>query len=159
HAAAQGACRKAQALGLAARVVTTELGGEAREASRRCLAADANEELLIFSGETTVAVRGSGRGGRNQEAALAAALQLEGDRHSLFAALATDGVDGPTDAAGGLVDGRSVQRGWAVGLEAAQHLAENDSYPFLSASRDLLVTGPTGTNVGDVWLVYRGDQV
>jgi glycerate 2-kinase len=155
-AAAQGALRRATEEGLRARIVTTELQGEARECAAWCLSqAGPPGELLIFAGETTVTVRGPGAGGRNQEAALAAALELEGSRGVMFAALGTDGIDGPTDAAGGLVDGRTVAEGARQGLDARDHLDRNDSYPYLRAVGDQLTTGPTGTNVGDLWLVWR----
>jgi glycerate-2-kinase len=112
---------------------------------------------LLLGGETTVFLHGDGKGGRNQELALAAALLLaripEGER-IVLASLATDGSDGPTDAAGGLVDAGSVARGRALGLDAAAHLARNDAYPFLQASGDLLRTGPTQTNVNDLIAVF-----
>jgi glycerate-2-kinase len=102
-----------------------------------------------------VKVAGRGRGGRNQEAALAAAQQLDGDPSTVFAAMGTDGIDGPTDAAGAIVDGRTVSRGTRQGLDLERYLAENDSGTYREATGDLLVTGPTGTNVGDVWVVWR----
>lgn len=155
-AAAEGVRRRATEEGLRARVVTTELQGEARESAAWCLSQPGRPgELLIFAGETTVTVRGLGAGGRNQEAALAAALELEGTPDVVFAALGTDGIDGPTDAAGGLVDGRTVAEGARLGLDARHHLDRNDSYPYLRAVGDQLITGPTGTNVGDLWLVWR----
>ncbi|MGH9052202.1 MAG: glycerate kinase type-2 family protein [Acidimicrobiia bacterium] len=155
-AAAEGARQRAAQEGLRARTVTNELEGEARESAAWCLSqAGPPGELLIFAGETTVTVRGPGSGGRNQEAALAAALEIEGSPDLMFAALGTDGIDGPTDAAGGLVDGRTVAEGARLGLDARDHLDRNDSYPYLRAVGDQLVTGPTGTNVGDLWLVWR----
>ncbi|MDA1093952.1 MAG: DUF4147 domain-containing protein [Acidobacteria bacterium] len=109
----------------------------------------------ISSGETTVTVRGGGHGGRNQEMALAAASRLE-DEHSVavFASVGTDGVDGPTDAAGALVDADTLARASAAGLpDVARYLATNDSYRFFEALGDLVKTGPTGTNVGDLQIV------
>ncbi|MEI2690793.1 MAG: MOFRL family protein [Anaerolineae bacterium] len=112
---------------------------------------------LLLGGETTVALRGAGRGGRNQELALAAALALaqapEGAR-IVLASLATDGSDGPTNSAGGLADAGTVTRGRAQGLDAATHLADNNAYPFLLASGDLLRSGPTQTNVNDLIAVF-----
>ena len=102
-------------------------------------------------------LRGAGRGGRNQELALAAGLALaqipEGPR-IVLASLATDGSDGPTDSAGGLADSSSVARGERLGLSATRHLAHNNAYPYCQAVGDLLVTGPTQTNVNDLILVF-----
>jgi hydroxypyruvate reductase len=106
----------------------------------------------VWGGETTVTVRGAGRGGRNQELALAAALALDGWPVGILA-LATDGVDGPTDAAGAWADGGTVARARDLGLDARQHLTANDAYPFFAALGDLLLTGPTGTNVNDLLVV------
>lgn len=158
-AAARGAQAAASSRGIDARVSSTAVEGEARivgtrlgEAARVLLPG----RMLISAGETTVTVGGSGRGGRNQEVALAAAIALAGDpRRALAASFATDGVDGPTDAAGGIGDSGTVQRGQARGLAAATALAENDSLPYLSATGDLLRCGPTGTNVGDIMIAYR----
>lgn len=112
---------------------------------------------LILGGETTVTLHGDGQGGRNQELALAAALALarvaEGQR-IVVAALATDGTDGPTDAAGAVVDSSTVARGEAIGLDAGRHLAANNAFPYLQAVGDLLVTGPTQTNVNDLITVF-----
>ncbi len=111
---------------------------------------------LITGGEATVTVRGEGRGGRNQESALAAAGGLAG-LPVTFLSAGTDGVDGPTDAAGGLVDGASAEDLAEAGIEAARALARNDSYPALAAIDGLLLTGPTGTNVADVRLLLIGE--
>jgi hydroxypyruvate reductase len=108
---------------------------------------------LVLGGETTVTVRGQGRGGRNQEVALGAALALEGWENVLVATLATDGTDGPTDAAGAFADGTTVARARALGLDPADYLARNDAYPFFAALGDLIITGPTGTNVNDLAFV------
>jgi len=158
-AAAAGATAAAQERGLTARVVSTALEGEARVVGRR-LAEAARRlspgEMAVFAGETTVTVTGAGRGGRNQEVALAAGLALEeSPADVLVASFATDGVDGPTDAAGGLGDRQTVLRGGERGLEAAASLEANDAFPYLEACGDLLRCGPTGTNVGDVMLAYR----
>ena len=152
--AADAACRTARSTGLAASVATTSLAGEARQAAAKCLE-HAGDGITIFAGETTVTVRGEGRGGRNQEAALAAAVTIEGDPDIVFATFATDGVDGPTDAAGAIVDGRTIKRGRSRGFDPLDHLDRNDSHRFLTAAGELLHTGPTGTNVGDVWIVWR----
>ncbi|MGH2542224.1 MAG: MOFRL family protein, partial [Ardenticatenaceae bacterium] len=94
-----------------------------------------------------------GKGGRNQELALAAALQLRGSEGITVAALATDGSDGPTDGAGAVVDGGTVARATSVGLDAQAHLARHDAYPLLEATGDLLRGGPTNTNVNDLLFI------
>ena len=98
-------------------------------------------------------VRGEGRGGRNQEVALGAARGLAGLRSALIVSFATDGVDGPTDAAGAVVDGTTLERARDRGLDPVRHLAENDAYPLLEAIGDLIRTGPTNTNVNDLMLI------
>jgi glycerate-2-kinase len=109
-------------------------------------------DLLVAGGEPTVRVRGSGRGGRAQECALAFALAVFGESvNALFAG--TDGTDGPTDAAGALVDGETLSRARRRGLVPEVHLDNNDAYPLLEATGDLIRTGPTDTNVGDLALV------
>jgi hydroxypyruvate reductase len=108
---------------------------------------------LILGGETTVTVRGEGKGGRNQELALAAAMALDGWERVMIISLATDGTDGPTDAAGAVATGSTLSRAQALGLDAAAHLTNNDSYPFFAALGDLIFTGPTNTNVNDLILV------
>jgi len=108
---------------------------------------------LISGGETTVTLRGDGLGGRNQEFALACAAALDGVPDAVALSGGTDGTDGPTDAAGAIADGRTLQRARAAGLGAAAFLARNDSYHFFDALQDLIRTGPTGTNVMDVRLL------
>ncbi len=99
-------------------------------------------------------LRGQGRGGRNQEMALAAAIALEGWDNAAIACLATDGSDGPTDASGAYADGSTLARARALGLDAWAHLQNNDAYPFFAQLGDLLLTGPTNTNVNDLTLVF-----
>jgi glycerate-2-kinase len=111
---------------------------------------------VIAGGETTVVVRGEGRGGRNQELALAAALEFEGNRQLALLAAGTDGIDGPTDAAGAYADGDTVSRGRALGLDARNALADNDSHSFFRGEGGLLHTGPTGTNVMDLAILRVG---
>jgi glycerate 2-kinase len=112
---------------------------------------------VISGGETTVTLRGSGRGGRNQEFCLASALDLANlPPRVVVLSGGTDGNDGPTDAAGGIVDPLTCRRGEEEGLSATEYLGNNDSYPFLEKTGDLLVTGPTRTNVMDVRLVLVG---
>jgi hydroxypyruvate reductase len=112
---------------------------------------------VIASGETTVHVRGDGRGGRNLEFALGMATALAGEATPVAAASAgTDGVDGVTDAAGALVDPSTLDRARRAGLDPAAALAANDTYPFFRTLGDLIVWGPTGTNAGDLHVVVSG---
>ncbi len=162
--AARAAVAEATRLGFSSLLLTTYLEGEARDAG--LLAGALAKELLlrrrpvsppaclILGGETTVTVRGGGSGGRCQEAALAAALSIDGLQRALVVALATDGSDGPTDASGGMVDGRTAQRAREKGLDPRAALANNDSYALLREVGDLLVTGPTNTNVNDLLFVF-----
>lgn len=135
----------------------TWLEGEARDVAQtvvseilRLRSSVTTPTAVIWGGETTVTVTGDGLGGRNQELALAAALHLEKLTGITIGAFATDGSDGPTAAAGGFADGGSVQRATEAGFDVAIALARNDAYPLLMASGDLIVTGPTGTNVNDL---------
>ncbi len=153
-------CREGERRGYAVRLLEEPIVGEARAAGEAlaCLGRELGRSgrakaLAVGGGETTVTVRGEGLGGRNQEAALAAAIRLEGERGVVVAALGTDGTDGPTDAAGALVDGETVRRARGLGFDAERALAENDSHPLLRATGDLLLTGPTRTNVADLLLV------
>jgi glycerate 2-kinase len=159
-AAAEGARKAASSLGLDARVVSTTVEGSARRVGRR-LAADAvalaGGAMGIYAGETTVTVTGRGRGGRNQELALAAGIALASHPGVLVASFATDGVDGPTDAAGGIGDSGTVKRGRTAGIDAPTALHDNDSGTYLEATGDLLRCGPTGTNVGDLMITLRAD--
>lgn len=162
--AAQAACAAAQDWGIGALLLSTYLEGEAREVGR-ALAGLAKElaagggplprpACLVLGGETTVTVRGGGRGGRNQELALGAALALAGWGPDVaVATLATDGGDGLGDAAGAIADGTTVARARTAGLDPRAALAANDSYAFWQALGDAVVTGPTGTNVNDLTFV------
>ena len=105
---------------------------------------------IIAGGETTVTVTGKGIGGRNQELALAAMSKIEGINGAVLAAMSTDGVDGPTNAAGAIIDGKSLEKAAKKGLVSEEYLAENDSYNFFLKMEDLIFTGQTGTNVNDV---------
>ncbi|MGI8510635.1 MAG: glycerate kinase type-2 family protein [Gemmatimonadaceae bacterium] len=155
--AAEAARARAEQLGYSARVVTTRMVGEAREVGTAVAKAVRGEcdglcrpAALIFGGETTVTVRGTGLGGRNQELALAAALELDGHWDATVASIGTDGIDGPTDAAGAVADGATLARARDLGVNALHFLANNDSYRFWGALGGLVVTGPTGTNVMDL---------
>jgi glycerate-2-kinase len=159
--ALRAAERAARDQGLRALVVTGSLAGEARVAGRRLaallLAARGTQPVcLLAGGETTVHVRGAGRGGRCQELALAAAIELAGHEMGALLAAGTDGGDGPTDAAGAFADGGSVARGVTRGVDARVALADNDAYGFFEAEGGLLRTGPTGTNAMDLVLAWAG---
>lgn len=158
-AAARGAVAAMRAAGIDARVASVTREGEARAVGARLgkqARALAPGEMVFWAGETTVTVAGRGKGGRNQELALAAGITLLGDpTGALVASFATDGVDGPTDAAGAIGDSGTVARGRDRGLRAETHLEGHDSHPYLAATGDLLRCGPTGTNVGDLMVAYR----
>jgi len=142
-------------LGYRTDLATRELQGEARDVARDFVAHARRLEppaCLIAGGETTVTVRGQGKGGRCQEFALAAALELRPTDRITILAAGTDGTDGPTDATGAIVDAGSIERGSAGGADARLALADNDAYRFLRASDDLLVSGPTRTNLLDLYL-------
>ncbi len=157
------ATEQARTLGYEVLVLTSRLQGEAREAAAALAAiaqevATANRPIarpacIIAGGETTVTLRGDGKGGRNQELALAAALHLDGWSTITLLSGGTDGTDGPTDAAGALVDGETLTRARAQDLEARTFLDRNDSYSFFKTLNDLVVTGPTGTNVMDLQII------
>ncbi len=154
-----GAAEYARSLGYEVEVVTDRLEGEARlvgqaVVARACQAAansdSAKPMALLWGGETTVTVKGSGTGGRNQELVLAAAIELAGVAGIVVGAFATDGTDGPGEAAGGVVNGETAGRGRDLGCDPEEYLRRNDSFNFLRSTGDLLLTGPTGTNVNDV---------
>jgi glycerate 2-kinase len=155
---ADAAVAAASRLGYRPHLLTRELQGEAREVACELVARARRLEppaCLIAAGETTVTVKGKGRGGRCQEFALAAALEITpADRMTALAA-GTDGSDGPTDAAGAIVDADSVTRGTRAGGDARRAMEENDAYRFLTASGDLIVSGATRTNLLDLYLVLR----
>ncbi|MGD2112204.1 MAG: DUF4147 domain-containing protein [Gammaproteobacteria bacterium] len=151
--ALQAAADRAGALGYPVQILPEHLSGPA-ESAARCIVEQLREGgagIRLWGGETTVVLpEGPGRGGRNQHLALAAALALQGQQAILLLAAGTDGDDGTTDAAGAIVDGRTVSRAAAAGQDAAEALRRADSGTCLAAAGDLLVTGPTGTNVMDM---------
>jgi hydroxypyruvate reductase len=157
---------RAEALGFRTLLLTTALRGESREVAQ-ALAAILLEirrtgyplsppACLLLGGETTVTLRGSGKGGRNQELALAAAMAIAGAEDLVVFSAGTDGTDGPTDAAGAVADGETCARAAAAGLDPLRALEANDSYYFFQALGDLITTGPTFTNVMDVTLLLAG---
>jgi hydroxypyruvate reductase len=164
--ALKAAEKKAKSLGYGTLILSSTLQGEAREVAR--VHAEILREVrdsgrpvrppacILSGGETTVTVRGDGKGGRNQEFALALALAIE-DMPSVVALCAgTDGTDGPTDAAGAIAAGETLSRAKTLGLDAAEYLASNDAYHFFAPLKDLVITGPTGTNVMDANVLLAG---
>lgn len=162
--AVQAAGDAAKRMGCQVEIPTWELAGEAREAGRwlteKALQAKRNKEgnagkiiCLVSGGETTVTVRGEGKGGRSMELALSFARAIEGSDGIALLSAGTDGTDGPTDAAGAMVDGRTVSHALAMGLDAGSYLNRNDSYHFFKNAGGLFTTGPTGTNVMDLQII------
>jgi glycerate-2-kinase len=162
-AAVEAVAHEARRSGLRPLVLSTSMTGEAREAARlfggmaREIVATGRPVMrpacVIAGGEFTVSVRGNGKGGRAQEFALAAAAEIAELPNVWVAAFGTDGTDGPTDAAGAVVDGRTVARAVSLGLNPMAAMARNDAYPFFKRIDQLIVSGPTGTNVNDLYLL------
>ncbi len=162
--AAQAALAQARAEGLNALLLTSHLQGEASQVGQVMAAVLkqidktgqplARPACIIAGGETTVTLRGKGLGGRNQELALAAVPLLDGIPNAALLAFGTDGEDGPTGAAGAVVTGETLSRARAAGLNPAQYLSENDSYHFFQQLDQLIITGPTGTNVNDLTFLF-----
>lgn len=155
--ALEGAAERARALGFEPRILTASLRGDTRSAAELFAARITRERrrgvrnlCLLAGGETTVAVRGEGKGGRNQEFALALAQRISGWRGVACLSAGTDGIDGPTDAAGAYVDSTTIARARRLRLDPDEFLARNDSYRFFSRLGDLFRPGPTGTNVMDL---------
>jgi glycerate 2-kinase len=158
--ALQAAAREAQGKGYTPLVLSAQIEGETRSAAQvhaaiaRQVAATGQPirppACILSGGETTVTLKGRGKGGRNQEFALSAALAISGSGPIVILSAGTDGTDGPTDAAGAFADATTVRRSIQAGLDIRKHLADNDAYPFFNALGDLLLTGPTGTNVMDL---------
>jgi len=159
---------KAGSLGFTSDLITSELRGEARNlacklAQAALLTRDTlkpgEQRCLLFGGETTVTVRGKGRGGRNQELALAFAREIAGREGITMLSAGTDGTDGPTDAAGAIVDGMTAIKARKLGLHPEDYLGDNDSYTFfnrfdsLTGEKHHIITGPTGTNVMDLQVI------
>jgi hydroxypyruvate reductase len=148
-------------LGFHTRIIHTSLQGEARDVGKQ-LALQLKESLqtmqrpfcLLAGGETTVTINGNGKGGRNQELALAAVDVLADLENVLLVSIATDGEDGPTDAAGAFVTGKTAQRAESLGLYAADYLLKNDAYSYFEKIDHLLKVGPSGTNVNDLVLCF-----
>jgi glycerate 2-kinase len=157
--ALNAAKKQAEVEGFRTRIVKDQLQGEAREVGRE-MAILLKEELqnqarpfcLLAGGETTVTLKGNGKGGRNQEVALGAVEELGRMQNVMLLSIATDGEDGPTDAAGAIATNETAQRAESHGLSVADSLSRNDAYVFFDQMDDLIRTGPSGTNVNDIVL-------
>ena len=170
NADALAACeRHARNLGYHTMILANRVQGEARDLGRMYAAilhniVNSEQPLhtpacILAGGEATVTVRNrGGRGGRNQEMALSVALDIDGLPDCVFLSAGTDGIDGPTDAAGAFADGNSIARARALGLRFhSSYLRDNDSHTFFRKLGDLFITGPTGTNVMDVQIMLVGE--
>ncbi len=162
--AALAAMEKAKKLSFDTTILSTELQGEAIDAAfwlakkaieaKQLLEGKGGKKIcLISGGETTVTVRGNGKGGRNTELALAFALKIAGMKGITLLSAGTDGTDGPTDAAGAIVNGETIQKATLLNLDPEAYLANNNSYTFFSKTGEIFITGPTGTNVMDLQII------
>jgi glycerate 2-kinase len=159
--ALEAAREKAIKMGFEAEITSSEIKGDARDRGKELAIKGKNLKetkrnrplCLISGGETTVTLKGKGRGGRNTELALAFAIEMAGTKGIMILSAATDGTDGPTDAAGAIVDRESTVKGKEKGLEAEEYLTRNDSYTYFERTGDILKTGPTGTNVMDMQIL------
>lgn len=161
HTAMQAAMKQAQLEGFDSEIINDNLHGEAFEIGMELAKRLKDEEqkrnrpfCLIAGGETTVTIKGDGMGGRNQELALGAVDELDGAENVLFISLATDGDDGPTDAAGAVVNGETCQRGKMIGMSAPVCRSRNDAYRFFQPLNDLIKCGYSGTNVNDIVFMF-----
>lgn len=155
--------KKATLFGYNTVLISSQIKGEAREVAKAIAAMALDMErfdipvkkpaCLIFGGETTVTVTGGGKGGRSSELALSFSMEITGHQQILGLFCGTDGIDGPTDAAGAICDGKTRERGREINLSARMSLIQNDSYTFFEKLGDLVKTGPTGTNVMDIGVV------
>jgi glycerate 2-kinase len=166
--AAQAALKQAQGEGFHPYLLRTDLQGEARQVAfelatllrQAWQSGDPARRpaCIVAGGETTVTLRGDGKGGRNTELALAAVSELAGFPGGMLVTLATDGEDGPTEAAGAVVTGETFRRARALGLDPAVYLERNDSYSFFEALDDLVKIGSTGTNVNDLTFLFTMER-
>ena len=166
--ALEAAAAEARQRGYRALILSSSVTGDTKEAARfhgaiaheaavhgHPLAAPA---CILSGGETTVSLKGNGKGGRNQEFALAALNDISGLAPIVLLSAGTDGTDGPTDAAGAVIDNTTAQKAKDMGLDAGQYLAANDSYTFFSHLDALFMTGPTRTNVMDIRVILIGPK-
>ena len=166
--ALEAACAKAKSMGYSVKVKTNALSGEAKDVGKS-IAEDAKEifgsppkksspQCLLYGGETTVRVLGNGVGGRCQELALSFAIEIGGHENICLLAAGTDGRDGPTDAAGAIVDGKTAKTAQNQGLDPYAHLRDNNSHVFLRRRKACIYTGPSGTNVMDLVMLLVNDR-
>jgi hydroxypyruvate reductase len=159
--ACAAAVRRLRALHCRPILVTTGYEGESEDVGRHFgsipiqAVGVSGPRSWVAGGETTVTVRGGGSGGRNQEFVLGAAMEISGNPGVAIVSIGTDGVDGPTDAAGAIADGSTISRARFLGLEPRASLHRNDSYPFFKGLGDLVMTGMTGTNVNDICVIVK----
>ncbi len=161
------AAKKAAVSGYHTHILGAEIQGDTRAAAHFHTAAAKKIQrtampapapaCLLSGGETTVVIQGKGKGGRNQEFALSAAIDIRDEQGMVILSGGTDGTDGPTDAAGAVVDTRTIEKAETAGLNPEQFLDNNDAYHFFKKTGDLLITGPTGTNVMDIRVVMVGE--
>ncbi len=152
--------KRARELGYSVADSARSLTGEASDTAARLISDSlrhSGKNAFVYGGETTVTLKGSGLGGRNQEMALRAAIELCGKENIVFASVGSDGTDGPTDAAGGIVDGKTYEKMIKAGISPEAELENNNSYYALKAVDALIVTGPTGTNVNDLTLILTNN--
>lgn len=159
--AANAAKKVAQDMGFQTEVISTTLQGEACEVGsklgaelKKRIESNQKKSCLIFGGETTVTIHGNGKGGRNQELVLSAAQEIAGIEGGCILSIATDGEDGPTDAAGAIADGNTVNTGRELGLDVKKYLENNDAYSYFDKVGGLIKTGPSGTNVNDLVFLF-----
>ena len=162
--AIDAAARSARSMGYETEILSSKVIGDAHDAARwlaeKTLESKSMKDrlnkgpiCLISGGETTVTVTGKGKGGRNTEFALVYAMEVEGVEGITMLSAGTDGTDGPTDAAGALVNSETIGRAMELGLDPRKYLENNDSYNFFKEMESLIITGPTGTNVMDIQIV------
>jgi hydroxypyruvate reductase/glycerate 2-kinase len=159
---------KAEILGIKSHIITSRLRGEARDVAKVIISI--GEEIaatenpfsrpicLLFGGETTVTLRGTGRGGRSQEMCLTALREIRRRKGMTFLSAGTDGIDGNSDAAGAVVDCGTYERSQKLGLDPGEYLNNNDSNTFFKKTGDLIITGPTGTNVMDITILLIKEE-
>lgn len=150
----------ADRLGFNGKILTTEICGEAKNVGREFaneIQKQPTKTVFIAGGETTVTIKGSGKGGRNQELSLAASEVLKEKMNIILASIGSDGIDGSTDAAGAFVDGYTTRKGIEIGLSQSDYLENNDSYNYLKKTNNLIITGSTGTNVGDFIIAIKDE--
>ena len=149
--------QKALSLGLKPVIITNKLKGEAKIIGKKFIKISKNKKniALLFAGETTVTVKGKGKGGRNQELCLGVIEEISKLKNAVLVSIGSDGIDGPTDAAGAVVDNNSFEKAGKLKLDYKEYLRNNDAYHFFKKTSDLIFTGLTGSNVADIGLILK----